>query len=197
VKPLLIVLLICAASQLLPAVTPVRPLPFPNGGKEGDIKVDSTGRIHLVWLQNDSLFYASSSDQGQTFSTPIQVNAPDEPAFGHMFRVPEINLGREGTIHVIWYPQQGKLDKNDWGVRYARLAKGETKFSAPINLGHAPSDNYSLASNGKGQVAVMWTTGPLWVALSKDDGETFTPAHVASSRDRRQSVGRRSRSETC
>jgi len=165
--------MICCPS--LPAATSVKMLQLPgNAGMIGDVVVDPVGQIHAVWLQADAVFYAVSSDEGKSFSAPVQISPANEGASGGMFRGPQMSLDRDATIHVVWYPDQSKLpDKKDWGVRYARLLKGAGKFSDAVNLGQIPSDNYSVAADGKGQVAVVWTSGDVYVTLSKNEGESF------------------------
>jgi len=152
-------------------------VPTPGNGKLSDALTDEAGAIHLVYQKGADVFYAKSSDDGATFSTPLRVNSATGPAAGGMFRGPALALGKGGTVHVIWYPDQAKLPaKADWGVRYARLDAGATAFTAEQNIGRRPSDNYSLAADASGNVAVVWTAGALTIARSRDNGATFQPA---------------------
>jgi hypothetical protein len=176
--------LLLLSSLSLIAASDIKMLQLPgNSAKASDIAVDISGQVHATWLQDGDVFYALSPDRGETFGTPLRVNPEKEPAIGGMFRGPQLSLGRDGTVHLIWYPDQAKLSKSDWGVRYARLLKGAARFSDPINLGRRPSDSYFVASDGKGQVDVIWTADGAFVAHSGNDGESFESPQKISGLD--------------
>ena len=153
-------------------------IPTPNDGTVPDAQIDDRGVIHLVYLAGEDVCYVKSSDEGKTFSAPILVNTEQATAFGAKYRGPDLVLGKAGRIHVIWYSNayQRKLPKEKWGVFYAHLEYSGTAFTPARNLNRRPSDNYSLAADGAGKVAVFWTADGAFVNTSDDDGETFSEA---------------------
>ncbi len=161
------------------AAPSVRVVPPPGNGRVPEAVVDVQGTIHLVFVDGEDVFYAKSTDNGATFGGRLRVNS--DPGTAHppnMYRGPEIAVGRNGRAHVIWYVSayQRHLPKEQWGVHYASLDPGATRFSPARNLNHLPSDNYSLAVDQRGRVAVFWMAAGLFLSLSEDDGSTFANA---------------------
>src|SRR6185295_7546416 len=95
-----------------------------------------------------------------------------------MYRGPDVAIGKDGRVHVIWYVNayQRKLPQDQWGVFYAHLDRGQGAFTKGMNLNHKPSDNYSLAADERGNVAVVWMAEGVFVNVSKDNGKTFGAA---------------------
>ena len=151
---------------------------IPTGGTVPDAQIDSRGVIHLVYLAGEDVFYVKSSDRGKTFSAPIRVNSEPGSASGAKYRGPDLAVGKGGRIHVVWYSNayQRKLPKDQTGVFYAHLDPSGAAFTPARNLNHRPSDNYSLAADNAGKVAVFWTAEGAFVNRSEDDGETFSDA---------------------
>jgi hypothetical protein len=175
----------CLALACVQAVAApeVRVVEIPGGGGVPDAETGADGTIHLVWVKADDVWYAKSADDGRTFSEPLRVNS--EPGTAHppnMFRGPDVAVGRDGMVHVIWYNNafQRKRPKEEWGVNYARLETKTSAFTPTRNLNHLPSDGFSLAANERGQVAVIYMTGKVNLLTSRDDGETFAaPREIA------------------
>lgn len=71
-----------------------------------DISIEEDGRYHLVWFNNaperHGLFYASTSDQGKTFSTPLNFGNYTAQA-AH----PQV-LSTAKAIHLLWKEFDGK-----------------------------------------------------------------------------------------
>ena len=161
-------------------------IPTPGNGQVPDAEVDRDGAIHMAYVSRNDAWYVKSSDEGKTFSAPIRINS--EPGTVHppnMYRGPDIAIGKNGRVHVIWYisAYQRKLPKDQWGVFYSYLDPGQSQFAPGRNLNHKPSDNYSLAADDKGNVAVVWMAGKIYVTSSQDNGETFKEALLAPTAD--------------
>lgn len=169
----------------LHAAGSVRVIQTPNGGIVPDAEIDSQGVIHLAYVSGEDVYYIKSYDRGKRFSTPIRVNTEPGTAFGSMHRGPDIAVSKEGQVHVIWYTNayQRKLPEDRWGVFYTHLHVSKTTFVPARNLNHRPSDNYALAADDSGKVAVFWMAGRVYVHLSDDGGETFASAMAIDQAD--------------
>jgi hypothetical protein len=153
----------------------VRVVSLPDQAMVPDAEVDSDGVIHVAYFADDDIYYTKSSDDGKSFSNPLRVNAEAGFASGGAFRGPDIAVGGDGRVHVVWYNAgyQQKRPKEEWGVMYSRLNAGSLVFEKARNLNGKPSDNFSLAADGSGHVAVVWMAGGIFVNSSKDGGKTF------------------------
>ncbi|HWC90767.1 MAG TPA: sialidase family protein, partial [Pirellulales bacterium] len=56
----------------------------PEGGVQPQVAVDAKGRLHLIYLRGKAesadIFYAVSTDGGDTFSKPLRVNSREGSA---------------------------------------------------------------------------------------------------------------------
>ena len=183
---------LCVLGLLFPCVLPaasaerVRVVSAPNNGQVPDAEVDQQGTVHVAYVSGQDAYYVKSSDSGNTFTQPLRINS--EPGSVHppnMYRGPDLAIGKGGRVHVIWYANayQRKLPQDQWGVFYSNLDPAQPAFAPSRNLNHKPSDNYSLAADGKGNVAVVWMAGKLYVNQSRDNGETFAAAEPVQAAD--------------
>jgi hypothetical protein len=159
-----------------PSVTVVK---TPGDGAVPDAETAKDGSIHVAYVSGEDVFYVVSTNAGKSFSTPVRINS--EPGTVHpanMYRGPDVAIGKNGRVHVIWYVNayQRKLPPDQWGVFYAHLDPASGAFSKPVNLNQKPSDNYSLAADEKGNVAVVWMAGGVFVNTSTDNGDDFSTA---------------------
>lgn len=154
----------------------VRVIRTPNNGQVPDAETDKNGVIHIAYVSNLDAFYVSSTNDGTTFTTALRINS--EPGSVHppnMFRGPDLAIGKTGRVHVAWYVNayQRKLPEHNWGVHYSHLDAGQTAFVKALNLNQKPSDNYSLAADDNGNVAVIWMKEKIFVNTSTNNGQTF------------------------
>lgn len=172
----MLTLVVLAGPARADAAGGVEVIQTPNGGIVPDAEVDGRGVIHLVYVSGEDVCYVKSSDRGKTFSPPIRVNSEPGTAYGGKYRGPDVAVGKRGRVHVVWYTNayQRKLPKDQWGVFYAHLNASGTTFEPARNLNRRPSDNFSLAADGRGRVAVFWTARGAYVNLSEDGGKTFS-----------------------
>jgi hypothetical protein len=88
--------------------------PVSPGGAVGDIfpavAVDRTGNVYAVWVDeiDHNVYYAASTDQGQTWGPVHQINGND--ANSNVF--PWAVGGRAGTLAVAWYGSSSHLDSD-------------------------------------------------------------------------------------
>jgi hypothetical protein len=176
-------ILICSLTcNSASAADSVRIVATPGNGQVPDAEIDGDGNIHLAYVAGDNVYYVMSKDSGKTFSNPIRVNTrPDTAHPPHTFRGPDIAIGKAGQVHIIWYTNsyQRKRPKREWGVYYSNLNDAKSAFTTERNLNAKPSDNYSVAADGSGNVAVVWMEGGLYLNLSKNGGKTFSKAYKA------------------
>jgi hypothetical protein len=170
----------CASADRVQVVS------VPDKGEVPDAEIDSKGTIHLAYVVGEDALYVQSTNNGATFTEPLRVNF--EPGTVHppnMYRGPDLAIGKNGRVHVIWYVNayQRKLPKDQWGVFYSHVDPGQPAFVPARNLNHKPSDNYSLAADADGNVAVIWMAGSLSVNSSRDNGETFGDTETVSVAD--------------
>src|SRR5690349_18262583 len=118
-NPAFFVALALASSSY--AVDRVQVVPTPHNGQVPDAEISSEGAIHLAYVGGKDAWYVKSSDEGKTFSEPLRINSDIGAVHPpNMFRGPDLALGKDGRVHVIWYisAYQRKLPQDQWGVFY-------------------------------------------------------------------------------
>lgn len=147
----------------------------PLEGIVPDAKLDDKGDLHVVFLAGEDVFYSASSDLGGTFSKPLRVNDRRGFAQGGLFRGPELAIGADTVLHVVWYNRAWELtpDKTQQGAMYSRrVANGA--FEPSRNLSNGPSDGLSVAAHGE-HVTVAWQTGErVGLRYSNNGGASFS-----------------------
>jgi hypothetical protein len=169
-------------SQVDTGADAVRLVHTPNGGEVPDAEIVASGAIHIAFVKGEDAYYAKSNDGGKSFSQPLRINSqPGTVHPANMFRGPDLALGHNGRVHVIWYVNayQRKRPHDEWGVFYSHLDPGQTAFAPARNLNHKPSDNYSLAADDGGHVAVVWMAGKLFLTESPDSGASFRTRDIS------------------
>jgi hypothetical protein len=153
-----------------------------------NVKVGDNGKIYTSWIAYYSasytdcdIFFAQSTDGGQTFSTPTIVN-PDEgeARFAH----PWIAIDSENVIYIAYARRNSTFS----GVYLARSLNEGSSFDAPVKVNDDSTTRYrggtqvDVASDGK--VHVTWTDGragdgpqylDIYYAASLDGGLSFEP----------------------
>ena len=148
----------------------------PAGGKPMFAKTGPKGETHLIFDKDGEVFYASSTDSGGTWSTPLPVINTASKTPGLEFDAWDLAVGSDGKVHVAlgnnaW---KLKLPKDQWGFFYASLAPGEKVFSPLRNLNHLPSEGFSLAAGPNGRIGAFYLAGKVFGMLSSDNGGTFS-----------------------
>jgi hypothetical protein len=204
-----VVALTCASipssgTRATPVVAVVR---VPHGGIQPEIVRDRAGVLHLLYFSGDAhagnLFYARSTDEGQTFSIPVRVNSQDGSAIATgTIRGGQLAVGRSGRVHVTWNGSdaaapRGLVNPADGRPSapflYTRSNPEGTSFEPQRNLtrrSYGVDGGGSIAADDGGGVYAVWhalaaggATGEdhrlVWIARSLDDGATFAEERPA------------------
>jgi hypothetical protein len=86
-------------------------------------------------------------------------------------------VGKGDRIHVALGTNAWKLKlpEEEWGFYYASLDPSAQAFSPVRNINRKPSEGFSLAADGKGNVTACWLSDKLYANVSRDNGATFEP----------------------
>jgi hypothetical protein len=115
------------------------------------ISVADDGVYHLAWFNNapdrHGLFYAHSSDKGQTFSTPVRFGNYNKSA-AH----PQV-LSKGELVFLAWKEFDGKQSK----LYYKKSTDGGLQWSAPLLLAKSSSaTDHPLLISDKHTVYAAW-----------------------------------------
>ena len=149
----------------------------PDGGKPVVARADGAGAIHLLYDSEDGPKYAKSSDGGLSFGPALSVIGEGARTAGLEYSAWDMAIGRGGRVHVAMGTNAWKLKlpQEEWGFFYASLAPNAAAFSPARNINRKPSEGFSLAADGKGNVTACWLSDRLYANVSRDDGGTFAP----------------------
>ncbi|UCC33795.1 MAG: hypothetical protein JSW53_01980 [Candidatus Bathyarchaeota archaeon] len=151
-----------------------------------NIEVGGDGEVYVAWiLYNGSnfndcdIFFASSTDGGQTFNTPTNVN-PMEGEARH--RHPWIAVDEENVIYVAY----GMRNSTFSGAYLARSQNGGSSFETPVKVNDDSTMGYrggtQVVISADGRIHVVWTDGragdgaqylDIYYATSSDGGLSF------------------------
>ncbi len=147
-----------------------------------DIAAGGPGQVCAAWTdrydqeQLDQVFFSCSTDQGETFSPPVQVSFRPSPDWSNSGR-PAVAVKPGGLVLVGW--SQTRVGAVDDVFLIRSLDFGGT-FSAPLSLteGFAPSSHQQLAVDAEERVYASWRARlsrsyETFFSRSLDDGATF------------------------
>jgi hypothetical protein len=179
---------------LVMAAPQVRVVRCPEGGVQPQAVVDSSGKVHLIYLKGEDgksdVFYVASGDGGQNWGKPLRVNSQAGAAIATgTVRGAHLAIGKGDRVHVAWMGSSVALPKGPGDATpmlYARLNEAGDGFEAQRNvITSAPGldGGGSIAADLAGNVYVAWhapTPGlkgeenrRVWLAVSKDEGRSF------------------------
>jgi hypothetical protein len=138
--------------------------------------IASGNTIHLTWnqriLNSSDIFYAKSTDNGNTFSAPINLSNSSE--FSQTVRDSQIAVSGNNVLIVWW---EGSRQDSD--VFFIKSVDGGLNFSKPINLSQTSAKSIfpQIISNEE-NVYVLWHdyahgNGDIFLRESTDSGATF------------------------
>lgn len=190
---------LAAPAAELARVTLVR---TPDGGIQPQAAMDREGVLHLIYYkgdaQNGDLFYVRQQPEKDAFSKAIQINhQPGSAMAAGTIRGAQMALGKNGRVHVAWNghaPEKGSYMEAP--MLYTRLNDAGTAFEPErdvITSARGLDGGGSVAADDQGNVYVTWhapkpgnTNGEagraVFVARSADDGKTFAPEKLATSK---------------
>ncbi len=151
----------------------------------GDIVVDGTGKIHIVWTDyrsiNFDVYYANSTDGGITFNKNVKVN--DDGTGTTTQQYPEIAVDTTGKIHIVWIDwRNGNTD-----IYYSNSTDGGISFNKDVMVNAYGLEDQiypDIAVGSDGKIHVVWSdmrNDPgglppkfdIYYANSTDGGITF------------------------
>jgi len=153
-----------------------------NVGSSSNPQIAATGNnVYVTWIDdtpgNGDIFFSASSDNGQTFSIPI--NLSNNTGFSIL---PQIATSGN-NVYVTWY--DGTPGNSD--IFFSESSDNGQTFSSPINLSNntGTSQAPQIAASGN-NVYVTWednTPGnqDTFFSASSDNGQTFsTPINLSN-----------------
>src|SRR6266478_483562 len=75
------------------------------------LATDDFGFVYAVWSDNSNIFYSFSTDQGTTWSNPINVSFPVNGGHANLF--PWIAADANGHVGIVWFGDDRAGNSND------------------------------------------------------------------------------------
>ena len=160
--------------------------PHNGGAFSPRVALDSNEAVNIVWGDTKDgggkVVFVRSTDQGATFTDPVDVSRSTGIAFD-----PEIAVDPSDAINVAW--QDGALGANV--IKFSRSTDGGQSFSEPeqVSTGTGNATEAAIATDTSGRISVAWVDESLghaeaFYARSTDNGETFSePIDVSNFKD--------------
>src|SRR3989338_3852977 len=149
--------------------------------------IDDEGRIYIGWVKEEgkknSIYIASSSDNGKTFSEKVRVNADADMPSG-INHAPTMALGIKGELYVAWTVSRTDSEFSS-DIKFSRSLDKGRSFEPAIVV----NDDNLTVSHGfesmtvapDGSIYIAWLDGrekkegvsSTFIARSADNGKTF------------------------
>lgn len=176
---------------------------LPEGTLQPQVRATADGTLHMIYFRGEAgagdIFYARQAANETEFSQAVRVNsqAGSAVAVGTV-RGPRMALGRDGRVHVAWVGSSAAAPKapdDAVPVLYSRINDDGTAFEPQRNIiRHAVGvdGGAAVAADARGRVYVVWhaqgeqpgeANRRVYVAVSGDDGQSFTDEVPASADD--------------
>lgn len=140
------------------------------------------GRIYVSWTEEDkelpSLYFASSSDKGKTFTKKVKVNSWDDLP-SDIQDGPAMVIGKNKEIYIAWTG----WNMDDFGdIRFSRSLDDGKTFSRSIKINDnkklTPTGFESISVSPDGTILAAWIDSregkpSLYTSVSKDKGASF------------------------
>src|SRR6267143_5465368 len=163
----------------------------PQDGFQPQTVLDRDGALHMIYFKGDAsagdIEYVRRAADGKDFSQPIRVNSEPESAVAiGTVRGPQIAIGRNGRVYVIWFGSRAHASSPDTiPVFYSRMNNSDKAFEPQRNLiqyATGGDGGISIAADAGGAVYAVWHAmgaepgeghRRVYLARSTDDGKTF------------------------
>jgi hypothetical protein len=150
-----------------------------TGSQSGAIAVDSTGRLHVIWVEllgpwpyNEEIYYRMSTDAGNTWTSSRRLTWTSDDSSR-----PEMASYSSAGVHVVWQD----YSTGDWDIYYKKSTDGGDTWTSSKRLtwSSAGTWNPSIAMDSSGNPHVVWddTTpgnGEIYYKNSPDGGAAWT-----------------------
>lgn len=156
--------------------------PHDGGAFSPRVALGANESVNIVWGDTSgalrTVMFVRSTDQGETFSDPVEVARSSGDAFE-----PEISIGSDDAINVAWEDTRG----GESAIMFSRSTdQGET-FSEPkrVSTGQGRATEAHIATDDAGNIHIVWVDASspdaqAFYARSTDQGETFSePSDVS------------------
>ncbi|MDE3180719.1 MAG: hypothetical protein KGM47_13810, partial [Acidobacteriota bacterium] len=149
-----------ATRPALPAVTLLR---APQCGIQPQTALDSRDVLHMIYFEGNAaagnIEYVRRSPGAANFSAPIRVNSqPDSAVAIGTVRGPQMAIGRDGRVYVIWFGSSEARPRGPHGktpVLFSSLNDSGTAFEPQRNLEQYTQNvdgGLSIAADQQGDV---------------------------------------------
>lgn len=183
-----------AKTMALPSQPSVVLLRTPGGGIEPQAALGRDGVLCMIYFDGNpaagNIEYVTRKRGHTSFSAPIRVNSqPDSAVAIGAVRGPQMAVGRDGRVYVIWFGSAKARPRGPYGktpVLFSRLNGDGAGFSPQRNLMQWTENvdgGLSIAADQRGDVYAVWHARGaepgeahrrVYLAASQDDGNSFS-----------------------
>ena len=147
--------------------------------RQPQMTIDGKGVVHVAFGKGKAGFYCQSSDEGRTFSSPVQLRGYEALAIG-MRRGPRIAATEKGLCISLIGGPTGKGGEGDL-LAFTSTDEGET-WKDPVRVNEsarsAREGLHAMAAGPKGAVCCVWLDlrnkgTEIMASVSNDGGKTW------------------------
>jgi hypothetical protein len=168
------------------------PAPFP-AGISPNLALGPKGELYAAYgiplNEGRGIYITHSSDQGNTWSSPISVfTASDKDQITQaslpMFSDVRLVVGQKGMLHIVWALAGLPPENTSMGIYYANSTDGGEKWSAPAEIVNSAASQPQLIQSSD-QLHLFWNKASnkgnqLYQQWSLDSGKTWSEAKRVS-----------------
>jgi len=122
-----------------------------------DVQVDQDGTVHVVYYStiisgnNREIYYVRSTDQGQSWETPLRLTNATRDS-----RIPKLAVGPDNSLNVAWHDDRTATD--DYNIYFKRSEDGGDTWSADLMVAdtYRASEDVAIIVGGDGVIHITW-----------------------------------------